>query len=117
MAQQEFESQLGVGRVVLGTARLEGATVASQRRGLNRKQDEEVVFEQGGDDRSLAELERDGDRGSSEALPELVSPGANGCGPVLQHGALSLVRTGQREAHVVLLVGPVNTDEGCKVSG
>jgi hypothetical protein len=46
MAKEQLEHDLGVGRIVLGTARREGAAIASDGGGLHREQDEEVVLEQ-----------------------------------------------------------------------
>ena len=68
MTEQQLEHDLGVGRIVLGATRREGAAIASDGGGLYREQDEEVVLEQRRDDWPLGELDADRDRGTGETL-------------------------------------------------
>jgi hypothetical protein len=49
MAKQQIECQFGIGGIVFGPARFERLTVFCERRGINRKQDQEVVFLKRGD--------------------------------------------------------------------
>ena len=59
------------------------------------------------------ELEADGDGRTGEAFAKLVGPGLDGRGPVLDdRAARALSDAGDAEADVVLLVGPVDADEG-----
>jgi hypothetical protein len=53
VSEQELEGELGIGGVVFGAARGEGRAVASEGLGLDGEEDEEVVLEQGRNDRSL----------------------------------------------------------------
>jgi hypothetical protein len=72
MSQQKLKRVLGVGGVVLRPARRERASVASERRRLHGEQHEDVVFEQRRDDRSLCELQANGDARTVEALAQLT---------------------------------------------
>src|SRR5262249_6630706 len=51
-------------------------------------------------------------RGSREALAELLGPSLDGARSMLEDKMLSLVLAGNPKADVVLLVGPVDADEG-----
>jgi hypothetical protein len=57
MAGEDVDSDLGVAGVVLRSAGREGAAVARQGRGVDGEEHEEVVLEQGRDDRALGELD------------------------------------------------------------
>ena len=74
VSEQELQSELGVGGVVLGAAGGERRAVASEGLGLDGEEDEEVVLEQGRNDRTLAELDADGDRERRRTGAELVGP-------------------------------------------
>ena len=74
VANEELEGDRGVGRVVLGAARGEGAAVLRERAGVDGEDDEDVVLEQRRDDRAVGELEADGDAAAGEALAELAGP-------------------------------------------
>jgi hypothetical protein len=112
VADQQLQDHLGVGRVVLGAARREGLAVVSYRRGLHQKQAKEIVLEQCRDDRAPAQLHAHRYRSAAEALPQLARPSLNGPWSVLQHQPLALGAAGNLQAHVVLLVRPVDTNEG-----
>jgi hypothetical protein len=98
MAEQELEGELGVGGVVLGAASGEGCAVASESFGLDGEQDEEVVLEERGDDRSLAELDANGDGSAAKSGAELVGPVAEGRWGVRDDGALALGGAGSAKA-------------------
>ena len=115
MAEEQLEDELGVGGVVLGAAGGEGLAVSSHGGGLDGEEDEKVVLEQGGDDGALAELQGDGDGRTTEALSELVGPGANSGRSMRKNGAHGLVDSRDDEADVVLLVGPVDADKRCEL--
>jgi hypothetical protein len=70
------------------------------------------MLEQSRNDRPSGELEAHGDRSSAESLSELVGPGLDGARAVLEDEPLAIVGAGNPEANVVLLVGPVDADEG-----
>ena len=70
------------------------------------------MLEQRRDDRTLRKLQRDGDRGAAEALPQLLRPGPDGERRVLDDGPLALLTARRPQANVVLLVRPVEPDEG-----
>ena len=111
MAQQEVESNLCVDGIILRATRGEGLAVPGKSRGIDRKQDEDVVLEKRGDDRALRELEADRDLATAEALAKALRPGLDATRLVRQNGTLQLVATGRREAQVVLAVGPIDADE------
>jgi hypothetical protein len=103
--------------VVLGTAGGERRAVASEGLGLNGEENEEVVLEQGRNDRSLAELDADGDGSAVKSGAELVGPVTESGWRVTDDGALALGGAGSAKADVVLLVGPVDADQGGKRNG
>ena len=107
MAEQKLQGEFRIRGVILGAAGREGIAVSSQRRRLNRKEHEEVVLEQGGNDGALAELETNRDGSASEALSEPLGPGPESSGLVLDDRTLSLADARHGKAHVVLLVGPI----------
>jgi hypothetical protein len=110
---QELERNLGIGRVILRPTRRERSAIARNHRGLDRKEHEEVVLEKRRHDRPLAQLQADRDRSSGETLPELLGPCPEGTRTMLEDESLTLLSSGNPEADVVLLVGPVDTDESC----
>src|SRR5204863_2156413 len=59
---QQFECELGVGGIILRTARREGLAVFGKRRRIDWKQDQKVVLLQRIDQGSFADLETDGNR-------------------------------------------------------
>jgi hypothetical protein len=77
VAEQELEGELSVCGVVLGAGG-ERRAVASEGLGLNGEENEEVVLEQGRDDRSLAELDADGNGSAVKSGAELVGPNREG---------------------------------------
>jgi hypothetical protein len=115
MAEEKIESDLSVGRIVLGATWSEGPSVLGQGAGVDREYDEEVVLEQGGDDRPMGQLNADGDAFAVEADAQRRCPGLDGHWPVLEDGELIAIRAGHGEADVVLRVGPVNADQGGEV--
>jgi hypothetical protein len=69
------------------------------------------VFEQGGHDGPMSQLQADRDRGTVEAFPQLRRPCLNGFGRMLEDGERASVVPRHPEADVVLLVCPVDPDE------
>ena len=104
-------AELGVGRVILGAAGRKGVTVPGERGRLHRKEHEEIVLEQRGDDGPLAELETDRYWSATKALSELLRPDPDGSRLVLDDGALPPIDACHGEAHVVLFVGPIQANE------
>ncbi len=112
---EQVERELGVRGIVLGIARHEGLAVPSERARVDGEDDDEVVLQQRGDDGPVLQLDRDGDGCSAEALAQPVEPGLQRDRAMLDDAALELVASRHLEAHVVLLVGPVQTDECCEL--
>lgn len=94
MPKQEVESDFRVGRIVLGATGSEGAPIASQRRRIDRKQNEDVVFQKCGDNGAFGELQTDGDFTVAKVLTQALSPGLDGRGAMLEDGALDAIPPG-----------------------
>lgn len=73
--------------------------------------DEEVMLEERGDDRSLAELDADGDGSATKSGAELVGPVTEGSWRVGDYRALTPGGACGAKANVVLPVGPIDADE------
>jgi hypothetical protein len=79
--------------------------------GLDREDDEEVMLEERGDDRPLAELDANGDGSATKPGAEFAGPVTEGGWGTGNDGALALGGAGRAEADVVLPVCPVDADE------
>jgi hypothetical protein len=115
VVDEQFGLVLGVGRVVFSPARGEGLAVVGEGRGVDRVKDEEVVLEEGEDERAARLLEADGDLAAREAGPEPGGPLLDRLRAVIEDGELAAVRGVLEEAEVVLGVGPVDPDVGGEV--
>jgi len=111
VTEQQVQSDLGIGGIVLGTARGERAPVLGQCGGIDGEDDEEVVFQEGGDNRSLAELQTDRDRADGEALTKALCPFSDRQGLVIEYRRLGSVGASCRQGDIVLAVCPVDADE------
>ena len=60
MGEQQCELEFSVCGVIFGPAGREGFAIPRQRQGIDGKEDEEVVFAQGGDDGAFVEFETHG---------------------------------------------------------
>jgi hypothetical protein len=107
----ELQGQAGVRRIVLRSARRERLPVLRQRQRVHGEQHEDVVLQQGRDDRSLRELQADGHLAPPEPLPQALRPLLDGRRPVLQDRRLYHLRSRRHQAHVVLAVRPVDAHE------
>jgi hypothetical protein len=114
---KELEGELGVGGIVFGAAGGERGAVASEGLGVNGGKDEEVVLEQGRNDRSLTELDANGDGSAVKPAAKLVGPITEGSWRVRDDGALALSGARSAKADVVLFVRPVDADEGGERNG
>ncbi len=72
------------------------------------------MLEKGGDDGALRKLQSDRDGSATETLAQLLGPLPDGDGAMLQDRALALLLSRDVQTDVVLLVGPVDADEGGK---
>ena len=72
------------------------------------------MLEERRDDRSVGELEADGDTLAGEALAQLVGPLLDDLRAVLDDRELDGVDARDLQADVVLAIGPVDSDEGCE---
>jgi hypothetical protein len=108
---QQFKRVLGVGRIVLGTAGLECFAVLRQGRRVDRKEHEEVVLLQRIDPGPLGQLKRDGN-GAAESLSHRHLPLVDRIDLVFDARELASLAVRALQTDVVLLVGPIDADEG-----
>ena len=111
MAHQKIQRQLGIGRIVLGPAGLEGFAVLGKGQRVDRKEHEEVVLLQRVDDRSLGQFEGNRD-GATEALLQRSRPLIDARNLVGNAIELALIIVGRLQADVVLRICPINADIG-----
>ena len=116
VVHQQFKCMLGVGRIVLGAAGLECFAVLRQGRRIDRKEHEEVVLLQRIDQGPLGQLQRDGD-GTAESLPHRDRPLVDRIDLVFDARELASLAVCTLQTDVVLLVGPVDADEGGELVG
>ena len=84
---------------------------------MDGKEDEEVLFSQGKDDRPLVECEAESDRCACEPLAQDTHPRLNGFWRVFEDRGLSCRGAGRLEANIMCGIGPVEADEGRKCFG
>jgi hypothetical protein len=92
-----------------------GATIPGQGSRIDGKDDEEVVFQQCGNNRSAGGFQNHRDLPALKSPLELAGPRIDGDGIVCDGGEFRLVLAGGHQADVVLPVCPVEADDGGKV--
>src|SRR4051812_17949476 len=112
MPAKKLESNGGVGGIVFGPTGSESAAVLGQRAGIDGEDHEEVVLQERGHDRSLRELNADGDRPPCKALAQPASPLLDCLWAMLEHGGFDLRETWDLETNVMLAVSPVDSYVG-----
>ena len=112
VTEQQVQSDLGIGRVVLGTAGRERLSVLGECCRVDGKDDEEVVLLKSGDDGPEGKFEANGNRLAVESQAQLCRPCVQLFRCVDEDLTFEPVLSGHFEAYVMLLVGPVEADEG-----
>jgi len=89
MLEQEFQLEFGIRGIIFGMTGREGCAVLGQSPRVDGKQDEEVVFTEGIDERAFVEFEAHSDRASCEPLLEGTCPRVDGLWCVVELTVLS----------------------------
>ena len=113
VAQHQFQGELCVGWVVFGATGFKGHAIVRQQTRVYREKDDEVVFLQRIDDRTLAQFKRDGNR-AAEPLLQTSRPRIDLVRLVRKPAEFSTPTTTWLNTKVVLGIRPVQTDMGGK---
>jgi hypothetical protein len=111
MLQQDFELELGVGRVVLGVAGCEGFTIPGECKRIDGKAHEVVVRSERVDNRTLVEFETDGDRLSLERRAQGTHPRIDSFWRVRKDAELACLGASRLQTDIVCGISPVEADE------
>src|SRR2546427_3537677 len=111
------QSQVGIDRVVLGVAGVEGFSKTSQALWIDRIEDQVLVLQECIKQRAPGLLQADGDFAVAEAGAQAIGPSGQGFGGMLEGGALDLIGAGSTQANSVLFVAPVQADVSSKGQG
>ena len=114
VVNEQLDGILGVSRVVFSTRRRECLAVVSQGRRVDGIEDEEVVIDEGKDERAATLLKADSHFSSAEAKAHGSGPLLEGLWGVIDDRELFLTRSSIDQAEVVFLVGPIEADESSK---
>lgn len=111
VAHQQIQSQLGIGRIVLGSAGLERFAIFGQGQRIAWKEHEEVILLERVDNRPLGQCKSNRD-GSTKALVQRFGPFIDACNLMGNAIELALIVIGRLQADVVLGICPIDADIG-----
>jgi hypothetical protein len=112
MFDQQIQDQIGIDRIVLGPAGVEGLAKTGHALGIDGIGDQMLVLQQSGQERAAGLFQGDGDFTVWETGAEAISPLGQGFGSLFQAGAFDRVATGDAQAYGVFFVAPINANEG-----
>jgi hypothetical protein len=107
VALEEVDREESIRGIVLGTAWGEGAAILGQGSRIDGKDDEEVVFQQCGNNGPAGRFKNNRDVPALKSLLELGGPRVDGDGVVFDGGEFRPFLAGGHQADVVLAVSPV----------
>jgi hypothetical protein len=110
-------SRHGIGAVILGPTDGKGRAIILQGLGVDGKEHDEVIGQQGREHRAAGGFDADGHPAVAKAIPQLGHPFMDGLGGLLQAHMFGFGPVGRVEPQVMFLVGPIQTDGGREVGG